>query len=1030
MEDDSTADTATISNGLGDAVVPVDDAHKGEHELHVQDVDDTNAISDGARLGQSGPKELCVPPPFVEKDDAGKLSAVLEWTSAIESRLGQRMQDMNVSFGLRLTALERSFDNVVAKQSEVVNASMQQWQADFSKQIECLRTDLEAQNATGCKSLSDVIQDKQVEALGKTRVELEGCIATEVAKLTQRLSAAEDCTRELKAAIPGDAAQHLDADSALSAALQKQAADLEAKIENSVAEAVSDIRSFEGARIKKLEDIVQNLDYERLSRAEKFAKDLEEAHKKMTTQIEANSEIEHVSYDGCTKLEVLHEDILQSLSSEIVDVQAKLVVSEERARSLAASVSGAESRLSEQQDSAATQSGASTMAASSTEADDALMNKLKQSVAEATREHDLLVEKFDDLGTGLAVIRAFENTWKDLWRRMDNSIQKIVDERSGVVEQRHKHAVELALNQFEDSFGAKLAAQERLLSESIAKVGEIKDRILPDLQAEVDGAKTVSRDLAGLRELVHKRAREQETHETAEPAARASSAEAGSAEGARGNLPAMLEEWTSALEDKLGRKVQDINMSFDSRLTAMEWSLRDVISKQSEVVNVVVPQCQSDLNNDIKRLRLDWEAQSEKSSKALSESLHEKQGEVLGKTYTELEGRIVAEVAKLTQRLLVAEDCVQDLKAALPGTSAQLLESASTLRDALQKQESELEVKIESSTAKALSAIRSFEGARIQRLEDVVKSLDFERLSRSEKFSRDLEELNKKVAGREEANNEMVHILQRHSSELGDIQAKLVAANERASCLAASISGAETKLNKQQDWVASRLEAVSASSLASSKTEAKNALMSIRADEGVRLVKLEQSVVEATKEHDILVGKLDDLRTSLADIRTLAGIKLEAKDVPPLLKPLNADVESLIQKIQPLNADVESLIRKVQELEPSQAQHACHLERLEQQMREAHARLWPWRQSGGHTTELWRVGGGFTYNQEDGSAADGPHNRTAEENSGGSSKPSEMPQPPKKPPGRPMSAGVGRRPVGTGFTAARNWQSTNPSNAT
>jgi len=487
----------------------------------------------------------------------------------------------------------------------------------------------------------------------------------------------------------------------------------------------------------------------------------------------------------------------------------------------------------------------------------------------------------------------------------------------------------------------------------------------------------------------------------------------------------MLEEWTTAVEDRIRQKLQDMSVSLSSRLTALERSFKDVVSKQSDVVSVVLPQWQADLNKDIERLRSDLEQQHEKGSKSITEAMKSHHEEALGQCQAMLDGRISAEVATLNQRLAAAGDAAGELKAALSSSSAQLLDANSVLREAMQKQVGELYSTIDVSVTKAVSDIRSSEGLRLQKLEDVVKNLDYERLSRAEKFSRDLdcvhEKLTAQEAAREEALNELARVgrasaaeletlrkdmLQRLSSEVVEVQAKLTAAEERAGSLTTLISGAETRLAEQNDRLASRLEALSASSLAASKTEANNALMKVRADEGVRLAKLEQCMADATKEHDILVGKLDDYRTGLAVVRALAGSKIEANDVPPMLDPLSAVVETLTQKMQ--------------ELHPWQERQDRHLERLEHMMKEAQARLWPWRQ-GANNSEPTRVGGGFVYGQEDGVEGQ----RAAEEGGGGDGRAGatipEVPQTPRRSPIRPTSAGVGRRPAGAGLAAARNW---------
>lgn len=696
---------------------------------------------------------------------------------------------------------------------------------------------------------------------------------------------------------------------------------------------------------------------------------------------------------------------------------------------------------------------------------------------------------------------------EDTRRQMVKMLHLLFDERAGLAEQRQRQVLDTAIRKLEDTLGTKITTQERSISDTLVKLGEVTSRTLPHLQTDVDAVKAMSSDLALLRERVDglqdrtlsEGQRKPEAGAAGPPGPvgpRGAEGQPGPAgiagplgpagpsgppgpagppgqpglrgpEGTQGpagprgppgepveadmkKVTALLNDWTTAVDERLRQRINDVEVALGPRVTALERSFKDVVAKQSEVVSVVLPEWQISIIKEIATLRSDLEHQLAVADAKASEVLLARISDDMRNCCEDLQAQLAAEAQALAARLAAAEEGSRGFSEALASTDDSVLRATAAFNAEVQAQSTRLEVLVQDSAAKLLADIRAHEGARLSTVEAVVRSLDYERLSRMDGFVRDLETLRGEVAGVVAAHDEVQAEAQRVTSinalrldTLGEdfrrrldeqstgLLAKLAAVEEASTAFHAELGAAEAGRSEQHKETLGRIEALHRTAEALAKAEAKNTLMDIRAAEGARLSQLEAGFAESGRELSAANGRAEDLRTALAAIRALVGYKLDADGVVPLLEPLSKVVDALAIKMQ--------------EVYPWQERQDKQLERFESMLREAQARLFPWRSGsasarGTAADPTFRVGGGYEYNdrEPEREGADAAGGSCAEASSAAppvvaatlgaaSAGPTASPTTPRKL--RPTSAGPGRKfipPVGTGMVAARGFYGNSP----
>lgn len=679
-------------------------------------------------------------------------------------------------------------------------------------------------------------------------------------------------------------------------------------------------------------------------------------------------------------------------------------------------------------------------------------------------------------------------TVDDLKRQVDQAIKSLFEERFGAHEQRQKQSIEHAVQRLEETTSAKITVQERIVSELASKFGDSIARVIPQLQSDLDGVKTIGSDIATLRELVHSRVREQESEKAqigppgpvgpsgpagiqgeqglpgqlGQPGIAGPSGPPGPAGqpgpcGPRGppgepgpcgpcgpagqaaevdmaRITFMFEDWTTTVEERLVSRIHGLDVVLQPRLLALERSFADVVSRHSEMISSVLPQWQMDIQKDIVSLRLEVEHRMEKSIADLDQRLTLGSKQLVNETKDALENSFSESMEKLRSKIADAEASTKAFADDFADECRKLTDENSAITEILRAQDNVLSQKIESRSDDVLAEIRSNEGMRMTKLEQVVKNIDYERLARIAKDMEDLANLRAQVAttsaehasSYDKLNSELArcslaieeqgqvfrNII---SNEVSDLQVKLVEEASKTTTLSANVQTVSDQLVGECTKLSSKLENFAASSETALKESSDSIISAIHAEEGTRLAKVEQDLNTVMVEKSATSEKMEDFRAALAALRALASSKIETADVHPLLEPLTSVVESLAQKIQELGG-------------PWKERHDRQVERLEQQLKESQERLFPWRYraQNPHSHNIGRVGGGFAYHVDDHATCDPTLNCTIEGKGGdfadATDSPADSPPAPpsaRKQPIRPTSAGIGRRPVGAGYTAVR-----------
>lgn len=537
---------------------------------------------------------------------------------------------------------------------------------------------------------------------------------------------------------------------------------------------------------------------------------------------------------------------------------------------------------------------------------------------------------------------------------MDKVVAAVLLDKMQVIEKQHQDELENALRKLETNLTNKLNAQETILSWA---------RSVPELQASLEAATKVQGDLGDRVDTLTSRMNRRDEKEgppgpegpagpKGSPGERGEPGPAGQPGPSGGVGPAgaaglqgppgprglegdpgppgprgppgtaaevdveRLQSLVGGVEDRLKSKFKELELSLGPRLTALERSFSDVATKQSEMVTTLLPQWQVAIGTDFAKMRSDMEAENESALKNLTQETNAKVSEMNAKVIADVEKRLESSLSEHQKKGVAAQEALEERitktwSTALTDQVGKHASGQDSLQKQLTTQVERLESQIQEASAKFLSEVHSDEGTRITKLqglhdnlEEVVKSMDFERLTRQDAQRKELNLLKTQVTDLEAAHGETRGDAKKSSQTLQTLIEGVH--TELRSSLQSSVAG----LEEPQRRLAAKLE------------EVDKKVGAVAGDLDTVGKKSDRQGTSLTMQLEALNGGVDKL-----------GVCLKTK----------LDKDALSVCLEPWRQVMDALSTEVSKVFPWQERQDKDLARLDLAVQALNSRVFPWR---------------------------------------------------------------------------------------
>jgi len=416
----------------------------------------------------------------------------------------------------------------------------------------------------------------------------------------------------------------------------------------------------------------------------------------------------------------------------------------------------------------------------------------------------------------------------------------------------------------------------------------------------------------------------------------------------------LVEDKTSASEEKLVRAHQDLDTLVQPRLLSLERALEDLASSQAEFTSKTLPRWRTDMSAEVQRLAGQHDLNHEKSLKQVQD--HEAklaaQSAAIEEQRAKLERRLEADAEAIQRCLATAAESTASLASELASAESRLRTADGVLHERLQEHESRLEVLTnQSSQARELAQVL---GESHSRLEDAFKQADLERLSFETRTQRELEALRAELGESRQSGDQRLdtdrsllqgelarveaclatkaelQALEELSGKLESTRSHGKQAESSGASAVAQVAAQVQKLEEKVDHECSRLSAEALQAGA-------RALDAVRSDETLRLNKLEQNMPEAfnaclTAEERVKQD-LQSLREELKAAEAVTTSRLDST---------NGAISS---KMEPVQDAVDVLTREIHSFMQLQTEQQEEQSKVLELIRAMEGRLWPGRKS-------------------------------------------------------------------------------------
>eukprot|EP00928_Gymnodinium_smaydae_P015036 TRINITY_DN15515_c0_g1_i1.p1 TRINITY_DN15515_c0_g1~~TRINITY_DN15515_c0_g1_i1.p1 ORF type:complete len:758 (+),score=201.52 TRINITY_DN15515_c0_g1_i1:120-2276(+) len=471
-------------------------------------------------------------------------------------------------------------------------------------------------------------------------------------------------------------------------------------------------------------------------------------------------------------------------------------------------------------------------------------------------------------------------------------------------------------------------------------------QLLSDTKRQVDAARAEqARDSSKLNELSRSYEESSADHSKRLDGVSASLDET------RASLETLVRESADQLRQERREAITALEDGLQPRLSALEKSLEDVVSRVADLASVALPRQRADIDAGIAKLANELSAQ--RSAAEVERQRQDLQTrdivEEFRRADAELSARLESDLAALRSDLQLTHGSVEAVAARGVAVESRLDATCAELGRRLSAEVSRLEVLAAREATETRNGIREDEGARLSRLEGVVKQAEFERLASARQLSGDLEELQsswrascteaaERIAAVEAAVRRDLEALRAQGEERLSLQVREATTRQTADAsrlemsLAEGLAKAErergdleTSLSRLVETETSRLERFA-------KEEASGALTAAQNDERWgdlrRDLQEAQSTLGAAQER--LGSELKESREELGACER-TGRRQEAAAAAAA-----GQAEQMQQAINDLASGLRSISN-------GQRLRDDELVRLEELVREVEVRRWPWR---------------------------------------------------------------------------------------
>jgi len=522
-------------------------------------------------------------------------------------------------------------------------------------------------------------------------------------------------------------------------------------------------------------------------------------------------------------------------------------------------------------------------------------------------------------------------------------------------DQQPRPGQQAALIQFEDNAPAhKLAATRDNMSSAMAMTAtafagavDAHNALLERFQ-EVDGkVATNEKRQAFLLEQIQELSNKHENVTTA------LQERTSTHDGRLDDLHAQLTESQKAQEQMLTRftdftaeqerKVKELDQDITSKLGALDKTVQDLISKQSEIVTRTLPQWQAELSGQILSLATDL-SQLRESNASRFNDFEERlvatntAGE---KACKDIDLRLTSEADGLKSWLTTVDERTSSLVKDLAQTSARLDRENKVLEERLESLGQDLRMFVKAEDDASQTQLRSDLLAKLQRLEDALKQETLERLQHMEQNARDHEglkasgaaaraEIVKTQEAHREANKQVLfeelQDIKHHMSEelAAERRQREKAMQDQMATVQSSLTSSNERLSNTTTALLEKLQAQSDGFETKTKDEIRIALIALRGEEDAKVVQLEaslQKVENEFREHtERFQMELHTFQDTVAGSQHSNGAKAEEV------------AAAIVAKLEPVKQAVANLSQDVDELSRMQEQCEGGIVKLEDQV--------------------------------------------------------------------------------------------------
>lgn len=370
------------------------------------------------------------------------------------------------------------------------------------------------------------------------------------------------------------------------------------------------------------------------------------------------------------------------------------------------------------------------------------------------------------------------------------------------------------------------------------------------------------------------------------------------------SLTSLIEDKSNIVEKQQKHEINALDAAMSPQLRALERTIEDVVSAQSEMKTRTFPRWSMDINTEVQKIA---------SQLAIDNNHAETRAREIETRISNQESAlqsirpdVTSEMNQLHTRLAIAEETAAKFSSTLATVESRFNDTENKFNQELESQRKKLEEKIVEEAQTVLSSVQSKEGERLTTLENTLKQANFERLNSSEQLGRDVSALRTDMDTYHRDAIDQIKILEQvipHMEELYKVKNNVNTMQGEHASLAAEVDEVKLRLAVVENHTSSadskiceQLEHQSRSLELLIKEETGSAMTAL-ANKSAHVTKFEDSFDGVDKE---LRQELATLRAAMAESNDLANKKIEEFDIKltECMKPIHTAVYDLSQEMQ------------------------------------------------------------------------------------------------------------------------------------